>query len=469
MRKDKPVVFILLILCTISVRAQFSKCADFDDLIEFKSSLCTTEKVPLNYQADNNDSLELFVRKYPSLKKRIGSIWLIAGGPGESGASLYPLVELFSKTFPHLDILIPDHRGTGLSSKICPNEEAIDSPNGIALANDEWGPCFNHMYSNTAYVQAFSITNAAKDLSLLINNLSGGGKRYVYGVSYGTQLVLRLLQLHDTKMDGVILDSLVPLQNDEEYDLSHRSFVVNDVGNSVLTYFDSQISDNGITLASQLKGIIQKAQNDDSYAENLPKQDLSVIFGMMLDVPKVRNQIPDIINALTTENFQPLNDAITDITNFYSNYGAKYKTAHNSIPLVQIISSSENNLRPELKADEVITESENLLFASILPKLLSENSMPTYQKDEYYSKVPTKMPPTLIFHGTLDPKTHISGAIQHYEKLPKDNSITFVKVKDAPHFIALFAPNSFASVASKFIKGQKIENQEIIDKDVLLE
>ncbi|UII29125.1 alpha/beta hydrolase [Fulvivirga maritima] len=467
MPKDKFIILILFFLCTISVKAQFSKCTDCDEFKEFKSSLCTIEKVPLNYLSNNNDSIELFVRKFPSLKNRKGSIWLIAGGPGESGASLYPLVELFSKTFPHLDIFIPDHRGTGLSSKICPKEESVDSPNGIALANDEWGPCFNHMYTNTSYVQAFSITNAARDLSLLINNFSGTGKRYVYGVSYGTQLVLRLLQLETTELDGVILDSLVPLQDDEENDLSHRSFIVNDIGNSVLTYYDTIINDDEAPLATRLKRIIQKAKNDEDFSKSLPKQDLSIILGRLLDVPKTRQQIPEIIKGLEKENFDPLNNAIKELTEFYSNYG-RYETSSNSIPLVQIISASENNLRPQLKKTEVIAESEALLFSSPLAGLLAENSMPTYPRDNYFTGIPKQMPPTLILHGTLDPKTHITGAIKHYKKLPKENAVTFLKIKDAPHFIALFAPDSFKALAFKFINGEKIENDLINDKDTEL-
>lgn len=324
------------------------------------------------------------------------------------------------------------------------------------------------MYSNQTYVQAFSITNAAKDLNLLINNFSGEGKRYIYGVSYGTQLVLRLLQLNSTKLDGVILDSLVPFQDDNDNDLSHRSIVTDNVGHAVLAGFDKLASNDAVSLVSQLQYIIQQSKINPDFAKNLPKQDLSILFGMMLDLPKVRNKIPEIIKALSIENYSPLNDVITEITEFYSNYGAKYTTSSSSILLTQVITSSENNLRPEMKKSEVITESENLLFASPLPNLIAENSMPTYKRDIYFGKTPENMPPTLIIHGTLDPKTHISGAIRNFEQLSKNNLVTFIKVTDAPHFIALFAPDSFASVVSKFMKGQPLKNKTISDKNTLL-
>ncbi len=174
--------------------AQFEICNTSEIIPELKSSLCAVVKTPLFHESGKEETIDLFVRKFPAKEKREGSIWLIAGGPGESGASFYPLITKFKEIFPHLDIIVPDHRGTGASGKICPEQESLESSNGIALANDEWGPCFGQMFGNISYTQAFSITNAAKDLVLLINDLSGEGKKYIYGVSYGTQLVLRLIQ-----------------------------------------------------------------------------------------------------------------------------------------------------------------------------------------------------------------------------------------------------------------------------------
>jgi len=65
---------------------------------------------------------------------------LIAGGPGESGASFYGMVAELRTTFPGLDLIMPDHRGTGFSTRMCPDEEAPGSPEGGALAGAEWEP-----------------------------------------------------------------------------------------------------------------------------------------------------------------------------------------------------------------------------------------------------------------------------------------------------------------------------------------
>ncbi len=467
MKKKLSVLAFLFIL--MHGKAQFSVCEDYNNTPELQSSLCVTLNVPLAYGTDMDETIELFVRKFPAQKERKGSIWLVAGGPGESGASLYPLVYQFAELFPDLDIFVPDHRGTGLSGKICPKEESVESVGGIALVGEEWGSCFGYMFSDQEYVKAFSITNAAKDLDYLINELSGEGKRYVYGVSYGTQLVLRLLQLGPLELDGVFLDSLVPLQDDMEYDLSHRSFVTHSVGQEVLEYYDRKAEKDTPSLSEQLKTIMNRSKADDAFAQNLPKQDISILLGMMLDLPTVRRKIPEIIRSLSKDDVGPLNSAIAEITTFYRDYGEKYSTSTNSIPLAQVITASENNPRPQLKKGEVVEESKGLIFTSPLPKLIAENTMPTYEHDSYFAGVPKKMPPTLIIHGSLDSKTHWEGAKRHIEKLSDKGSIEFVTVRNAPHFIALFAPDAFKEAVIGFLEGKSIAGNEVEDNNVALD
>ena len=88
----------------------------------------------------------MFLRKFPAPRPAAsrGTVWLVAGGPGESGASLYPMLPTLRRAFPGFDLVIPDHRGTGYSTRLCPQEEAVDSPGGMALAGAEWATFFNH-------------------------------------------------------------------------------------------------------------------------------------------------------------------------------------------------------------------------------------------------------------------------------------------------------------------------------------
>jgi pimeloyl-ACP methyl ester carboxylesterase len=455
MKNWHTITLVIMSFYFNQVNSQFTSCLPENGFEEIGNSQCATFKVPLDHQFPEGETLDLFVRKFPSIQKSQGSVWLISGGPGESGASLYPLIQQFKALFPNMDIYVPDHRGTGLSSKICPEQEAVTSTGGIALAGEEWGACFGYMFQNQTYVQAFSITNAAKDLRFLINEMSGQGKRYVYGVSYGTQLVLRMLQLGNMELDALILDSLVPLQKDEAYDLSQRSQVTEDVGRQVLDRFQKMENHKDITLMEQMKIVLERSKKDSVFLKKLPQQDLTNLFGVFLDIPSVRNRIPEIIKSLYKEDFEPLNSVLTDIQQFYASF-AKYGTSPSSIPLAQVISSSENNLRTELTKEEIERESVKLLFTSPLPQLLAGNSLPTYQRDDYFGKVPTKLPPTLVVHGTLDPKTHLEGALKHVELLSQDNSVNLVKIKNAPHFIAFFAPDAFQDAVAAFLQGNPL-------------
>jgi pimeloyl-ACP methyl ester carboxylesterase len=176
----------------------FEPCKDAASVVALAGTQCKLAWVPLNYDPlipSGGESLLLFTRKFPALKTSQGTVWLIAGGPGESGASLYPSVAQLRKNFPDFDLLVPDHRGTGFSSRLCSKEEAPESEGGAALSGAEWGTCFGHLIANPAYAGQFSLTNAARDLRNMIEGeRSSSRQQYVYAVSYGTQLVSRAQQ-----------------------------------------------------------------------------------------------------------------------------------------------------------------------------------------------------------------------------------------------------------------------------------
>ena len=191
---------LLTVLIQNNSRADgFEACHGSAKIKKLSDTTCAIINVPQNHNSSTSEkSVSLFVRKFPALKQSKGSVWLIAGGPGDTGAVFYNMIDRFRKAFADYDVLVPDHRGTGLSSPICPGQ-AIDSIAGSTLVGEEWGQCFNHMYADIERATSFSVTNAAKDLRQLINQLSSEGNTYLYGVSYGTQLTLRTMQLKKCK------------------------------------------------------------------------------------------------------------------------------------------------------------------------------------------------------------------------------------------------------------------------------
>ena len=108
------------------------------------------------------------------------------------------------------DLVLPDHRDTGRSTRLCAEQASPESADGVALAGEEWGRCIGALHANAARTAAFNITEAAQDLSTLIARHRRDGEVRLYAVSYRTQLALRMLQVAPQPLDGLVLDGLVP-------------------------------------------------------------------------------------------------------------------------------------------------------------------------------------------------------------------------------------------------------------------
>lgn len=144
-----------LILGTgLAQAASFAPCDDAASDPALAGSLCAREEVPgdpSGLAGAPAKPVTLFVRKFPAKEEARGQVWLVAGGPGESGAAFYGMLPTLRRTFPGFDLIMPDHRGTGFSTRMCPAEEAPGSPGGTALDGAEWGSCFAYLNAHPAY------------------------------------------------------------------------------------------------------------------------------------------------------------------------------------------------------------------------------------------------------------------------------------------------------------------------------
>ena len=255
----------------------------------------------------------------------------------------------------------------------------------------------------------------------------------------------------------------------DDFDLSKRSQVVNMVGYALLNKCQetSQCSGNSADeLRKKLTVLIDKTKSIKDLSINLPDTSLTNVLGALLDIPHLRNEIPNIIISLTKANVTSLENAVEATHSYYEKFDLGYENFGSSIPLVQVITASENNLRPKITKVDLAKEAEQFLFTSPLPSLIAENSMPTYNQDTFYSKLPFNLPKTLILHGTLDPKTHHDAAKNHATKLAEAGKVKFINIIDAPHFVAMNAPVCFKTYVDKFIKGESIKQYNCHDKNV---
>ncbi len=446
----RSVVLAAALFAALPARAELAfsapvACADADSSPALKDSLCVTTHVPLRHASPGDGSLKLFVRWFPAeTVERRGEVWLLAGGLGESGASLYPVVATFRRAFPGYDLMIPDHRGVGRSERICPVQEAADSADGVALAGDEWGGCIGAMYADAARTQAFSVTEAAQDLALLMSRYRGSGPTYLYGVSYGTQLALRALQVAPMPLDGLILDGLVPLETTEQWDLSRRTALVDVVGRAVL--------------GEQKVAVYQRvlaAAPTAPWKDEVPGGDLRRLLGSLLNFPALRSRIPDVVDGLGVDDTSALPATVAELKTAMAGMGQGGNNQP-SLPLVMLISASENNARPGLTRELVEQEAAGALFVSAIPGFLVGAPVPAYAKDAWFGKSPGVLPRTLVVHGTLDPNTAYAGAVEHAAVLGKAGEVSFSTVEGGAHLLSYFAPGCFVEAVGVFVEGGEV-------------
>ena len=193
---------------------------------------------------------------------------------------------------------------------------------------------------------------------------------------------------------------------------------------------------------------------------------MSSTLGAMLDVPKVRNRIPAIIHGLKTKDATHLESAVAEVNAFYTELMQGYSQFSSSIPLVQIISQSENNTRLELTAEEV-QKRKRPIVTSQVSTFLTNKGWPNYEKDEFYGTLPEQLPNTMILHGTLDPKLTFS-AQSVVKALGKAGDIKFVDIVDGVHFIALNSPSCFAQQVSLFLNDKLPVHSKCTDENTVV-
>lgn len=247
---------------------------------------------------------------------------ILLSGPAGAAASVLRLY-----------LIISDHRGTGYLTKLCPAQQARESLDGISLTGKKWGPCIAFMHANGDRSRAFTITNASHDLARLIGQYRQPGGVYVYGVSYGTQLVLRMMQAAPVKLDGIILDGMVPAEADTSLDLSHRTDVVDAVGRAMLTPRQ----------ADRYRALL--AQEVPDWIGDVPGRDLRGFTGRLLNFPTLRVRIPAIINGLSRNNKAPLTQTVTAMQSKLAGLSA-FPQSPPSLPLVMLIIAVEKESVP---------------------------------------------------------------------------------------------------------------------------
>jgi pimeloyl-ACP methyl ester carboxylesterase len=151
--------------------------------------------VPLDHSGRAPGHVELFVSAILPKGPSRGTVFLLAGGPGQS--SSYSFGGGYSLWQDYTQVIY-DNRGTGQSSRIAcgPFGGGADYRADVARCNDLLGP-------ERAF---YSTRDSAADMEAIRRAL-GLSKVTVWGTSYGTMQALAYAQIYPASVDRLLLDS----------------------------------------------------------------------------------------------------------------------------------------------------------------------------------------------------------------------------------------------------------------------
>ncbi|EEY69794.1 uncharacterized protein PITG_06287 [Phytophthora infestans T30-4] len=121
------------------------------------------------------------------------------------------MVELHGQLGGTVNVYTMDHRGTGRSTLFdCVAAQITTTGSTLGRQTDtsEVPTCAKDIRMKYGDLASFSTTSAATDISTFIARFTNGASSIIYGVSYGTVLVERLMHLSPPSVVGYVLDGI---------------------------------------------------------------------------------------------------------------------------------------------------------------------------------------------------------------------------------------------------------------------
>jgi len=181
-----------------------------------KTVVCSTVNVPLDRTGVVPGTIPLHVETVPAPGFARGVVFLVAGGPGQGSAHTFDLSDpseaaYFQFLFPGYTLVAYDDRGTGASNALdCP---ALHGPDIAGFEAQTAANCAAELGPGTSF---YSTADHAADLDAVRQAL-GFQRIAVMGVSYGTKLALAYAAAYPQHVDRLVLDSIVPPNEDQSF------------------------------------------------------------------------------------------------------------------------------------------------------------------------------------------------------------------------------------------------------------
>ncbi len=392
--------------------------------------------VPENYAKPEGDTITVNFAVLPAIddSEYKTPLMFLAGGPGQAAVELATgLNRVFKEVRKTRDIILVDQRGTGESSALKCDFEAVDSVYSLradALDPQEVKDCVAQFKGD---VSQYNSENAIRDFDAVRTALDHE-KINIYGGSYGTRAGLVFMRMFPESLDSVVLDSVGPIE-----------VPIGMFGQSGARSFNLLV-DNCKKSESCNKAFPNLAQEFQAVKQRLAKEPVTVEIQhprlgtptkFLIDVAKFtgnlrfqlygmegRSMVPLVIHQAYLGNYQPLQGLIA------RNEGDQL--VYTGL-LFNIVCNED---LPRVSEQARLADADNnfdgggshLAWDMVCP------FFPKYRPSEDFYQSVTADIPTLILSGNLDPVTPPSNGDYSAKTLPNSHHIV---VENASHTVAM--------------------------------
>lgn len=177
-----------------------------------KQALCGVVEVSEDPEDPSSRMIPLRVAVIEAMERNAkpDSVWLLAGGPGQGAAEVFPpMLGAFDEMGRDRDIVLVDIRGTGSSTPLdCESSDKLVDQLRPQLDLDELHKCLAQLPGDPVH---HTTRNVVEDLDAVRAAL-GYEQINLVGVSYGTRLALEYARHHGDRVRTLILDGVAPPQ-----------------------------------------------------------------------------------------------------------------------------------------------------------------------------------------------------------------------------------------------------------------
>jgi pimeloyl-ACP methyl ester carboxylesterase len=181
---------------------------------------CASYSLPLDRTGALTGTTTVRATRIPASEgPRMGTLFVIAGGPGQGSAAMLGLMTSgYFYGANRYDIIAVDQRGAGSSEPlVCPRIEggSYRWDGGDPATDRAITDCSNSLGPARA---AYNTFEAVEDIEAIRADL-GIDNATFFGVSYGTKVALAYAKAHPSRTKALLLDSVVPTDAPESFDV----------------------------------------------------------------------------------------------------------------------------------------------------------------------------------------------------------------------------------------------------------